>query len=58
MQGTPAFFINDWFMSGAYPFEEFQNNIEKAKQGQKPAPTPTPLPQGVEFFEADPNRPG
>ena len=24
VQGTPAFFINDWFLSGAYPFEEFQ----------------------------------
>jgi protein-disulfide isomerase len=58
VQGTPAFFINDWFLSGAYPFEEFQKLIAKAKQGLHPAPTPTPLPQGVEFFEADPNRAG
>jgi protein-disulfide isomerase len=58
VQGTPAFFINDWFLSGAYPFEEFQNTIEKAKQGQHPAPTPTPLPAGVQFYDVDPSRPG
>ena len=58
MQGTPAFFVNDWFLSGAYPFVEFQKLIEKAKQGLHPAPTPTPLPQGVDFFEVDPNRAG
>lgn len=56
--GTPAFFINDWFLNGAYPFEEFQKVIEKAKAGQKPPPTPTPLPQGVEFFDPDPNNAG
>ena len=58
VQGTPAFFVNDWFLSGAYPFEEFQKLIEKAKQGLHPAPTPTPLPEGVDFFEVDPNRAG
>ncbi len=58
VQGTPAFLINDWFLSGAYPFAEFQKIIEKAKQGLHPAPTPTPLPQGVDFFEVDPNRAG
>ena len=58
VQGTPAFLINDWFLSGAYPFAEFQKLIEKAKQGLHPAPTPTPLPQGVDFFEVDPNRAG
>ena len=58
VQGTPAFLINDWFLSGAYPFAEFQKLIEKAKQGLHPAPTPTPLPQGIDFFEVDPNRAG
>ncbi len=58
VQGTPAFLINDWFLSGAYPFEEFQKIIEKAKQGLHPAPTPTPLPDGVQFYDADPARPG
>jgi protein-disulfide isomerase len=56
--GTPAFFINDWFLAGAYPLAEFQNTIEKAKTGQRPPPSPTPLPQGVEFFDPDPDRPG
>lgn len=58
ISGTPGFFINDWFLGGAYPFEEFQKVIEKAKAGQKPPPSPTPLPQGVEFFDPDPNRAG
>jgi protein-disulfide isomerase len=58
VQGTPAFLINDWFLSGAYPFAEFQKIIEKAKQGLHPAPTPTPLPQGIDFFEVDQNRAG
>ncbi len=56
--GTPAFLINDWFLSGAYPFAEFQKIIEKAKQGLHPAPTPTPLPTGMEFYNADPSRAG
>jgi protein-disulfide isomerase len=58
VSGTPAFFINDWFLSGALPFEQFQQTIEKAKAGQKPPPTPTPLPQGAEFWQPDPNRTG
>jgi protein-disulfide isomerase len=58
VSGTPAFFINDWFISGAVPFEQFQQTIEKAKAGQKPPPTPTPLPQGAEFWQPDPNRAG
>lgn len=58
IQGTPAFYVNDWFLSGAYPFEEFKDRIEKAQNGVHPAPTPTPLPQGAEFFDADPARPG
>ncbi len=58
VSGTPAFFINDWFLNGAYPFEEFQKVIEKAQQGIHPAPTPTPLPAGVVPYDADPARPG
>ncbi|OQA46703.1 MAG: Disulfide bond formation protein D precursor [Chloroflexi bacterium ADurb.Bin325] len=58
VQGTPSFFINDFFISGAYPFSEFQDKIERALRGEKPAPTPTPLPQGVEFYYVDPARPG
>lgn len=58
VQGTPAFFINDWFLSGAYPFSEFQKMIEKAQQGLHPAPTPTPLPAGVQFYDVDPARAG
>jgi protein-disulfide isomerase len=58
VNGTPAFFVNDWFISGAYPFEEFQKTIEKAQQGIHPPPTPTPLPEGVAPYDADPARPG
>jgi protein-disulfide isomerase len=58
VQGTPAFFVNDWFISGAAGIDEFKDKIEKAKAGQKPPPTPTPLPEGVEFWQPDPQRPG
>ncbi len=58
VQGTPAFFVNDWSVSGAQPFSEFQKTIDKALQGQHPAPTPTPLPAGVLPYDPDPNRPG
>jgi protein-disulfide isomerase len=58
VQGTPAFFVGDFFISGAYPFSEFEDKIERVKRGEKPAPTPTPLPAGVEFYYVDPNRPG
>lgn len=58
VQGTPSFFINDWFISGAFPLAEFQDKIEKARLGMRPPPTPTPLPPGVEFFDPDPARPG
>jgi protein-disulfide isomerase len=56
--GTPAFFVNDWFLAGAYPFSEFQKVIAKAEQGLHPPPTPTPLPPNVEPYDADPARPG
>jgi protein-disulfide isomerase len=58
IQGTPAFFINDWFLAGAYPFSEFQKVIAKAEQGLHPPPTPTPLPPNVQPYDADPARPG
>ena len=58
VQGTPAFFVNDWFVNGAVPFQQFQQTIEKAVAGQHPAPTPTPLPAGANFFDPDPSRDG
>jgi len=58
VQGTPAFFVNDWFVNGAVPFQQFQLTIEKAVAGQHPAPTPTPLPAGANFYDPDPNRAG
>lgn len=58
VQGVPAFFINDWPLSGAQPFEEFQRVIELALEGKHPPPTPTPLPSGVTVFDPDPERPG
>ncbi len=58
VRGTPAFFVNEWFIEGAYPITEFQDKIEKAKQGLVPPPTPTPLPAGVMFYDADPAHPG
>ncbi len=58
MSGVPAFFINDWFLSGAQPFEEFQKVIEKALQGEHPPPTPTPLPPGATIFDSNPEQPG
>jgi protein-disulfide isomerase len=58
VQGVPAFFINDWFVSGAQPFEAFQEAIENALAGKHPPPTPTPLPAGATPFDPDPARPG
>lgn len=58
VQSTPSFFVNDWLVLGALPVEQFDSYIAKAKAGQHPAPTPTPLPQGTEFWQADPNRTG
>jgi len=54
VRGVPAFFINDWFVSGAQPFEVFQQVIEAALRGEHPTPTPTPVP----IFDPDPERPG
>jgi len=58
VSGVPAFFINDWFISGAQPFEVFQQTIEAALRGEHPAPTPTPLPPGVMPFDPNPEQPG
>ncbi len=58
VQGVPAFFINDWFLSGAQPFEAFEEVIEKALKGEHPPPTPTPLPPGATIFDSNPERPG
>jgi protein-disulfide isomerase len=56
--GVPAFFINDWFVSGAQPFEAFQEVIEAALRGEHPPPTPTPLPPGATIFDPNPEQPG
>jgi protein-disulfide isomerase len=58
VQGVPAFFINDWFLSGAQPFEVFEEVIEAALRGEHPPPTPTPLPPGATIFDSNPERPG
>jgi len=58
VRGTPAFFVNDWFVSGAQPFEVFKETIEKALRGEHPPPTPTPLPPGASPFDPNPERPG
>ena len=63
VKGVPAFFIegplaNDWFVSGAQPFEVFQQVIEAALRGEHPPPTPTPLPPGVTPFDPNPEQPG
>ncbi|MCX7671571.1 MAG: DsbA family protein, partial [Anaerolineae bacterium] len=58
VEGTPAFFINDWFLAGAYPFSEFEKTIAKAAQGLRPPPTPTPLPPNVQPYDMNPTRPG
>ncbi len=57
VSGVPAFRINDWAVSGAQPYEVFQETIEKALQGQRPPPTPTPLPAGVSPFDVNPQQP-
>ena len=64
VSGVPAFFINDWFISGAQSFEEFQRVIEAVLKGEHPTPTPippptpTPLPAGATIFDPNPERPG
>jgi protein-disulfide isomerase len=55
---VPAFYVNDWFISGAQSFSVFRSTIEKALGGQHPPPTPTPLPEGKSFTDPNPERPG
>ena len=58
VRSVPAFYVNDWFISGAQPFSVFQTTIEKALGGQHPPPTPTPLPEGATWTDPNPDRPG
>lgn len=51
VRGIPAFFINDWYISGAESFATFQQVIEAALRNEHPVPTPVP-------FAANPARPG
>ncbi len=53
--GTPAFFINDWFISGAREYAVFEQAIEGALRGEPPPPTPTPPPSP---FDVNPEQPG
>jgi protein-disulfide isomerase len=55
---VPYFLINEWAVSGAQPFEVFQEVIEAALRGERPPPTPTPLPPGVSMFDVNPEQPG
>jgi protein-disulfide isomerase len=55
VRGTPAFFVNDWFISGAREYEAFQEAIEGALRGEPPPPTPTPPPSP---FDVNPDQPG
>ena len=60
VRGTPAFFIDNCTISGALPFEKFQEMIEKAKKGlcqMIPPPKCPDLPLAARF-DADPARPG
>ncbi len=58
VRGTPAFFINGWFVSGAQPLSTFQDVIAKASKGERPTPTPTPSYADEHPFEANPDTPG
>ncbi|MCC7352682.1 MAG: thioredoxin domain-containing protein, partial [Anaerolineae bacterium] len=58
VDGTPAFRINEWVVSGAQPYDVFQQVLDAASRGEKPPPTPTPLPENANALSADPNRPG
>ena len=58
VSGVPAFFVNDWFLSGAQPSDVFDQIIEAALAGEHPPPTPTPLPPGTSPFDVNRDRPG
>lgn len=71
VQGTPAFFINGFPVSGAQPFELFAYAVELAEDGtladayvRPPEPTPVPAPSGPvdvpiagSYGMGDPNAP-
>lgn len=57
VSGTPAFFINDWFISGAQPLAVFQSTIENALAGKHPEPTATPSYADLHPFDPDPETP-
>ncbi len=58
VSGTPAFFINDWFVSGAQDLSTFQAVIEKALAGERPTPTPTLSYADLHPFDPNPETPG
>ncbi|NPA91884.1 MAG: thioredoxin domain-containing protein [Chloroflexi bacterium] len=58
VRGTPAFFINGWFIGGAEAFGTFQGIIEKALAGERPTPTPTLSYADLHPFEPNPETPG
>jgi protein-disulfide isomerase len=57
VSGVPAFFVNDWFVSGAQDYAVFEQVIESALRGEHPPPTPTPLPEGATAFDVNPDAP-
>jgi protein-disulfide isomerase len=57
VSGVPAFFANDWFVSGAQDYAVFEQVIESALSGEHPPPTPTPLPEGATAFDVNPDAP-
>lgn len=56
VSGVPAFFVNDWFISGAETYAKFEQAIEGALRGEPPPPTPTPAPSAFEVNPATPGR--
>ncbi len=55
VRGTPAFFVNEWFISGAQPYEAFDQHIQDALAGKKPEPTPTLTYAQTHPFAPDPD---
>ncbi len=57
VRGTPAFFVNDWFISGAQTYDTFNQRVQDALAGKKPQPTPTLTYAQTHPFEPDPEHP-